>query len=92
MRSRPVIVLIRQPLSVFLCLFTIISLLSSSVKFIAVLGEGLKNKTIVIDAGHGGQDPGAQYNGFYRVDAARSREIPGHGLEVFGVIDRLPLL
>jgi N-acetylmuramoyl-L-alanine amidase len=52
----------------FLILFTLLLLLSAGLFTVVETLSSLKDKVIVIDAGHGGQDPGAQYGGIKEKD------------------------
>ena len=61
-RRQPLILLIPRPLFIALTVVLVLAL-GGSLTFVTVLTPGLKNKVIVIDPGHGGRDPGAQYGG-----------------------------
>jgi len=46
----------------------VLLILGGSVRVVKTIALSIKNKVIVIDAGHGGQDPGAQYGGVNEKD------------------------
>ncbi|MHB1654066.1 MAG: divergent polysaccharide deacetylase family protein [Desulfitobacteriaceae bacterium] len=67
MQRKPIIVLIRKPW-IILATMGIFLLFLSGLKFVQTVATGIKDKVIVIDPGHGGSDPGAQYAGLKEKD------------------------
>lgn len=69
MRRKPTIFfLIRRPWRLGMILALLLLLISGALKITNVFANHLKDKIIVIDAGHGGQDPGAQFHGLKEKD------------------------
>lgn len=68
MRQRPVILLVRKQWAYGVATLLLLIVLTGSITFTGVLSTGMESKIIVIDAGHGGQDPGAQHGGVKEKD------------------------
>lgn len=80
MRHKPVILLIRKPWAIGLVMAALLLFLGGAFSLIGVFAPGIKDKVIVIDPGHGGKDPGAQFGGLKEKDinldvALRLRQI-----------------
>lgn len=67
MRKRPIIFIIPRHLLILAGSIGLMLLIASFGR-LAVWGTGIKDKVIVIDPGHGGKDPGAQYGGIREKD------------------------
>ncbi|MHB8124606.1 MAG: divergent polysaccharide deacetylase family protein [Desulfitobacteriaceae bacterium] len=61
MNHRPIILLVRRPFLTIVVVIAVLLILGGSVRIVKTMALSIKNKVIVIDAGHGGQDPGAIY-------------------------------
>ena len=68
MNHRPIILFVRRPALVIMTVIAVLLILGGSVRVVKTIALSIKNKVIVIDAGHGGQDPGAQYGGVNEKD------------------------
>lgn len=67
MARRPIIILLSGTKIAFIVIGLIL-LISAGFTVVSAFSNHLKDKVIIIDAGHGGQDPGAQYGGIKEKD------------------------
>lgn len=67
MRRSPIIFLIRKP-GLLISFIVLLLLFLSGYKIVYTIASGIKDKVIVIDAGHGGADPGAQFGNIKEKD------------------------
>jgi N-acetylmuramoyl-L-alanine amidase len=65
---RPIILFVRRPALAVMTIIAVLLILGGSVRVVQTIALSIKNKVITIDAGHGGQDPGAQYGGVNEKD------------------------
>lgn len=68
MKRKSIIFLIRRPVLFGLLIVAGLLVIGSTVRIVTTFSTGIKDKVIIIDPGHGGQDPGAQYGGIDEKD------------------------